>query len=89
MSLSEYTPGPWQLDGGYLSDADGQTIVHNIEPSWVPGAWANDPLATANAHLIAAAPELYEALLYIVTSNDLTTKAAKAAHSALAKAVAQ
>jgi hypothetical protein len=40
----------------------------------------------ANAHLIAAAPDLYEALEYILTANDGEPDRFDRAHAALAKA---
>jgi hypothetical protein len=56
--MSKHTPGPWRsdLDKGewYVVDAE-HTIVAEL-----PGAYGE--AQRANAHLIAAAPELYEAL---------------------------
>ncbi len=56
MSAS-FTPGPWSTDG-----------VHIVAPtkSALPGiavaTWCDTPETHANARLMAAAPELYEAL---------------------------
>ncbi len=64
--MSEHTPGPWDLTGnpnenprfvGYIYDAAGNQIA-NI---WPP---------EANARLMAAAPELLEALRVIMDSVD-------------------
>lgn len=60
MSTNSHTPGPWtihdQVDSEGFTIIKGQGLrlakVTNSEPDW----------AEANAHLIAAAPELLEAL---------------------------
>lgn len=60
MSGIKWTPGPWALDGtGWICDANGSPVClinaglddHELEPQ-----------ERADAHLIAAAPDLYEAL---------------------------
>lgn len=47
-----WTPGPWLADGRDVTSVTGSRIA----------TVANKPVTEANAHLIAAAPELYEAL---------------------------
>jgi len=69
MSAAKHTPGPWRLDeiGNVESEA-----VHNIAVVFSAAGQVNwsgsdfDTLAhcEANARLIAAAPELLEALKY-------------------------
>lgn len=60
MSNTKYTPGPWAWTGSFFKGSDGKVIVTR---SW------NDTEAEeaeANAKLIAAAPELIEALEKLV-----------------------
>lgn len=57
-SKTKWTPGPWAVTGG-----DGTPCVSDpfgLDVGW-PSRRKGYP-ALANAHLIAAAPELYEAL---------------------------
>ena len=72
MSKTEFTPGPWVSSAGhiYKTGKDGANIAAVSEPraethvGYTPvrlGSKDADE-AFANAHLIAAAPELYEAL---------------------------
>ena len=57
MSKTKFTPGPW-LFSSYKSG----TSVIVIDGKEFGVATVNYPNRDANAHLIAAAPELYEAL---------------------------
>ena len=62
-----HTPGPWQWDGEVRADGDVDALVDASGDAVVCGAWRNDSTAGVwvhpdNAHLIAAAPELLEAL---------------------------
>nr|WP_064247000.1 hypothetical protein [Rhizobium leguminosarum]OAP95128.1 hypothetical protein A4U53_18070 [Rhizobium leguminosarum] len=99
MSERRHTPGPWRVD----SDNDGYGIEIVGRPTWpcsrfgVQGDWDiakieeldNDAEARANARLIAAAPELLEALLDIIGDNEFGCHrpAYIKARSAIAKAV--
>lgn len=94
MNKLRATPGPWSVrKHGYpiiTDDAKNKWIatIHSVEPE--------NEVREANAHLIAAAPELYEALeelcRYANDSNDcqygtLSTRLVKdIAEAALAKA---
>lgn len=49
-----YTPGPWSVDRPYIRGAE--RVIAALEPG------RNEVEDAANARLIAAAPELYEAL---------------------------
>ena len=66
--MSNHTPGPWSLRGRTIrgphpKDPKGRTrIVANA--IWDRGTYVDE--AEANAYLIAAAPELLEALEYYV-----------------------
>lgn len=90
MSAAQHTPGPWEVTGTEISTvAKPWRIVAHVVPA--DHRTAPNANAEANARLIAAAPELYEALsLYItdVADNGLppTQLAAwEAARAALAK----
>jgi len=64
--MTEYTKGPWRKTPGYIADSTGSKVVacyhgrKNSVMKWVNHY--NETEADANAHLIAAAPELLEAL---------------------------
>lgn len=89
-----WTKGPWRYDTGpsfsgmYHSVlADGETLVCEC--------WEQpDDIAQADAHLIAAAPDLYAALEEMVALDEMTSDAMDwaatpeviAARAALAKA---
>jgi len=49
---AKFTPGPWN-HSAYQVDADDGTIICNMS------GWRSQNTSTANAALIAAAPELY------------------------------
>lgn len=61
MRESEFTPGPWgfHAESGRVFRADG-----DVEPTiaWVEQENTSDERAAADGALIAAAPDLYEAL---------------------------
>ena len=68
--MAEHTPGPWKVEGSkkypehhsVSSDEwSGLAIV------FTSGSWVDDPEGLANAHLIAAAPDMLEALEDIIT----------------------
>jgi len=58
MSEAKFTPGPWIARIGNGIEVCGPDAVA-IAEIWVRG---NKELETANAHLIAAAPELFDCL---------------------------
>lgn len=55
----EHTPGPWVVSGDYIQ-AEIEAEKENYDEAWICqwGAYSNK----ANANLIAAAPDLIEAL---------------------------
>jgi len=59
--MSEHTPGPWVGKTPFISDSSGKTIA-TVEPF----AAAEH----ANARLIAAAPDLLEALEELLAEAD-------------------
>lgn len=94
--MSKFTPGPWE----YLSEIEychdhpfsqahrvkiGQETLtiscHGVD-------WDGEPMAKANACLIAAAPDLYEALKWVtdVWAYTWSDKQMKKALAALKKA---
>jgi len=65
MSETKFTPGPWRFE------VDGDTNYAKIFCSSNPhdGDNLRGYCGKHNAHLIAAAPELYEALQRLITSG--------------------
>lgn len=70
MSEAKFTPGPWTADGMTICGAGTTIDVEGSMVAQVSRAIANDRFTRglktsqvdANAHLIAAAPELYGVL---------------------------
>ncbi|QBI15726.1 hypothetical protein EYR03_08785 [Xanthomonas oryzae pv. oryzae] len=70
MSEMNWTPGPWAVDvdrrcGGYCITApNGRDVASSVQRDEHPtlGQGISDTQALTNAHLVAAAPDLYEAL---------------------------
>lgn|SRR5574337_218605 len=101
MSAPKFTPGPWaysigltdvDMHGNFATvvELDGTTVAHlrTLENSTAHSA------LPANVRLIAAAPELYEALseaFWMIVQHEGTSDAndriVDAARTALAKAV--
>jgi hypothetical protein len=65
--MTNFTPGPWQLDGECFSESghyDAPRVFSHADPD-VPRYVAEiavSPQWEENGNLIAAAPEMYEAL---------------------------
>ena len=72
--MTEFTKGPWQWDVGFngLNGKNDEAVLR-----WEPyeGMWIStlEGKAYANARLISAAPDLYEALGSIYCWRDITT----------------
>ncbi len=66
---AKYTPGPWmQLSSNNITNAAGPDWANNAH---LVAEWNEDnPCARANARLIAAAPEMLEALRNLVNCPD-------------------
>ena len=64
---SKHIPGPWECNVGATSDAE--YLVWKKGGNYLT---TNQKEHLANARLIAAAPELYEALREMVRSHDLS-----------------
>jgi hypothetical protein len=71
MSGSAFTPGPWQWVGDDEIEQvehpfTSVAVVERLHKSIDPERWQT----TANSHLIAAAPELYEAGHFLLEIAD-------------------
>lgn len=96
MADVKFTPGPWGVEPRTttirVSAPSGKKIADLSLSSWQPA-----PTAQANAHLIAAAPDLYEALAHTLSLARLkwgnldpdANGVFEAASAALAKARGQ
>ena len=81
--MSAHTPGPWSLN----VDGCGDVFVSGSNSGYVVtiGAVDEDEYGRADANLIAAAPDLYEALADLVYAHE-GQPGWGAARAALAKA---
>jgi hypothetical protein len=89
--MSKHTPGPWQIkrhfDPGYkFISAQKHTALAQVV--WCMEDEDRSPECEANAHLIAAAPELLEALekVFTVMNDDMPVGLRKVWYEAIAKA---
>ena len=89
----KWTPGPWRYDRTNGSPTTGEHMIAGAKPGYlaeVRDCGSGD--VRANAHLIAAAPDLYAALdglLGLLDAGSLYEPQAYAARAALAKARGQ
>lgn len=90
MSETKFTPGPWMVSDEVHGKGEG--IVHikakyeEIAVSWRNAINGDYDEFLANAHLIAAAPDLYEALSLLLSQIDPWLAGYQEAEQALAKA---
>jgi len=61
---TQYTHGPWQVNGSHIYTADPERAL--LAQVFNPGTKASDYPLSENARLIAAAPDLLQALLNLV-----------------------
>ena len=89
--MSKHTPGPWFVDhkSPFLvragDDIDGRHIAHIGPANYTPRFDVDEP----NAKLIAAAPDLLEALYEIINDGGkfvMTNETHRKARAAIAKA---
>jgi hypothetical protein len=92
MNEAKHTPGPWSVEP-YSRDSGHQITVplkiDNVCIAIAPDLWDCDggrATCEANAHLIAAAPDLLAALKEVVRISDRKHDAWDAARVAIAKA---
>lgn len=88
-TTAKHTPGPWIFCGTHVDDSRGLPLVRSAHRDF-------DKINCADFHLIAAAPELLEALegllsvyVELVAPTDVFGEAANAEHiarAAIAKA---
>ncbi len=87
MSEFKGTPGPWVNVGGWV-DSEKPGVLSSIICSIDAVAQRNpEHVNNANANLIAAAPELLEALQGIIKVADRDTDEFNKAKAAIAKAL--
>lgn len=73
--MSAHTPGPWRVDPDYSADiqtADGRLEIAAIMSDYTTDNAPPEAKAAANARLIAAAPELLDALAALLDDYVLT-----------------
>jgi hypothetical protein len=86
--MSEHSPGPWH----YQQKSDVYTHIVRADKHRFICQLSHHPEAEANARLIAAAPELLEALksatfaLALIAQADGNESYLEVAHAAIAKA---
>jgi hypothetical protein len=66
--MSKHTPGPWQVNGSHIYTADPERAL--LAQVFNPGSKASDYPLVENARLIAAAPDLLEALIMVRDADD-------------------
>lgn len=69
----KYTPGPWEIVVRFLEFDRPVYIISNEEPADHPDKYGR---VVGNMRLIAAAPEMYEALVHIVKYWDGVSESA-------------
>ena len=71
MTDTKHTPGPWTISDE-IGEMNGRIIYD--EEYGIGEAWDlnGNPENAANAHLIAAAPDLFEALESLLSELDFT-----------------
>ena len=62
--MDEHTPGPWSTIGKWVYDVENPSPIAQCLRPYGEGA------ANANARLIAAAPEMLEALELVVQAHE-------------------
>lgn len=72
MSETKFTPGPWFVSTANDENAYEMGVQSEHDVKWhvCDICGGRDIDQQANAHLIAAAPELFEALNLMVTTHD-------------------
>jgi len=81
--MSKHTPGPWVAQGRYIGVKGHMSYIGECGDQ--NGNWTNEPMAVANARLIAAAPDLLEALKSLI-DMDIAYKRGPVVEDAVTKA---
>ena len=71
--MSKHTPGPWEIKRHYDScykNISAQKHTELAQVVWCMEDEDRSPECEANAHLIAAAPELLDALCYLLEASS-------------------
>ena len=104
MTQFKGTPGPWEVeDNGYFYDINAvRGTVGNVcsSATWFDNDEHRGPVAMANAQLIAAAPDLLEALQNMIGAfdnpivrrklpSDFNSEAIQSARAAINKATGE
>ena len=73
--MNKHTPGPWKVTGEELVSVGDQELFHRVirdeGERWTALVEIEDREGEANAHLIAAAPAMYEALQIMVRAANV------------------
>ncbi|EMB4100945.1 hypothetical protein ACWPX1_23535 [Pseudomonas aeruginosa] len=89
MSKQSYTPGPWDYWSGYNPVDELEAQITTEDGDIVIASYNRQiPEGEANAKLLAAAPELLEALVALVECEQTTPELWEAARAAIAKSTA-
>lgn len=89
MSKQSYTPGPWDYWSGYNPVDELEAQITTEDGDIVIASYNRQiPEGEANAKLLAAAPELLEALVALVECEQTTPALWETARGAIAKATA-
>lgn len=89
MNETKFTPGPWKLHPkkDYIFSFKRLDDWENPRPICIPTIISNENEENeANAHLIAAAPEMYAVLAWLNCRGGLGLDVHKSIEAALAKA---
>lgn len=68
--MGKHTPGPWWLSSSTIVCTPLAQIIANVTPCGIQPLEVPFAEAVANASLIAAAPELLEALKWMVENDE-------------------
>ncbi|HCF7106628.1 hypothetical protein ACOAQN_13810 [Pseudomonas aeruginosa] len=89
MGKQSYTPGPWDYWSGYNPVDELEAQITTEGGDIVIASYNRQiPEGEANAKLLAAAPELLEALVALVECEQTTPELWEAARAAIAKSTA-
>ncbi|HIE5486920.1 hypothetical protein ACV33P_15575 [Pseudomonas aeruginosa] len=88
--MSKHTPGPWQFSAGAdYGDEGNYADVTALNGDMIIARVNNlIPASAANGELLAAAPNLLDALVALVECEQTTPEIWEAARAAIAKATA-